>query len=510
MLKILYLTQILFISETSITMLAHVLFRNTMSNGVFKFANLFISIITFIILYKLLPRDTYGELIILQSIIMLFGAFDFGTGTALEKYIPNYISNNSETDYASNLFIVFFIRILLGLAIFIFFSFLGPIVLTDLVKLGPFDTSTWITLGIILGFFWPLQSLSPALRGHNLFHELNITSFINNFIGSIFIIIVATFSESLILLLLSRYIIMIWVFTKHINILKVNSPFNIFNFNIDLSKTRNFINFSFWLFLMRASSLIVNQFDKVVVSSFLGPASIPLYYAALRVMQIPVEINEVLKSAVIPVASEIKENKNDREFLNFLSSGIKQLNAIFAFLIFAVVLFSYEILFSIGGHDLVKYTSLIQISCLLILPVAGRGFFANALIGSGEVIKRQAIWAIISGISFIFLLWFLITNYDIEGSIITKPINLLFTHVLWLIMIARYTQLGSYKFLVLTIKGQWPFIVSSIAFLSLSKYFIEYSLILFSFKLAFLIIMFVILWKCIIDTRIKSYLYNML
>ena len=480
-----------------------------MSNGVFKFANLIISIMTFIILYKLLPRETYGVLILLQSIISLFGAFDFGTGTALEKYIPNYIAKNSEADYSSNLLIVFFIHIFLGVIIFLFFSLLGPLILTDLVKIGPFDSSTWVSIGIILGFYWPLLSLSPALKGHNLFPELNKTSFINNLSGAIFIVITALFTESLILLLLSRYIIMIWVFTAHLKILKANSPFKNINFNIKFSKIRNFINFSFWLFLMKASSLIVNQFDKIIVSSLLGPASIPLYYAALRVIQIPIEINEVLKSAVIPIASEIKEKENDKEFVNFLSAGIKQLNAMFAFLIFAVVLFSYELLFLIGGDSLIEYNFLVQISCLLLLPVAGRGFFSNALIGSGEIIQRQAIWAIISGIFFIIFLWTLTNNHQIEGSIIAKPINLFLMHGLWLLMIANFTQLGSKEFLILTIKGQWPFIFGSTTFLLISFYFLEYSLELFLVKTLLLVIMFSVLWKFIIDIRIKNYIYKL-
>ena len=487
-------------------MKAEILFRNTMSNGFFKILNLILSIITFIILFNILPQKTYGELLLLQSILMIFGAFDLGTGTALEKYIPNYLSDNSKHLYYSNLSTLIVIHIAIGLTIFIFFFALAPIVLTEYVNIGPFDPITWLFIGMILSFFYPLQALVPALKGHSLFPELNYTLFICNLVGNVLLVFSALFTDSIVILLLSKYVVNIWLFSKHVKILQIKSPFKLSNLIINFSSSSKFIKFGLWIFINKLSSLIVHQFDKIIVSMFLGPTSIPFYYAALRIIQIPIDVNEILKSAVIPAASKIKSRNKKDSFIEFLTDGIMQLNSIFSFMVFIVILFSYELLFVIGGNELASYNFIIQISCLLLLPIAGRGFFSNALIGSGEVLKRQAAWSILSAISFLLLLIYFINNYELNGSIIAKSVNHFLMHGMWIFLIARFTELGAKKFIVITLKSQWPILLVSLLYLFFIQNLFERTLNLLAIKIILAIIMFFVLWMFFIDTRIKNYL----
>ena len=493
-------------------MKAEILFRNTMSNGFFKILNLILSILTFIILFNLLPQKTYGELLLLQTILMIFGAFDLGTGTALEKYIPNYLSDNSKHLYYSNLLTLIVIHIAIGLTIFIFFVALAPIVLTKYVNIGPFDPITWLFIGSILSFFYPLQSLVPALKGHSLFPELNYTLFTCNLVGNVLLILSALFTDSIVILIFSKYVVNIWLFAKHIKILQIKSPFKFsnkninINININFSNSSKFIKFGLWVFINKLSSLIVHQFDKIIVSMFLGPTSIPLYYAALRIIQIPIDVNEILKSAVIPAASKIKSGNKKDSFIEFLTDGIMQLNSIFSFLVFIVILFSYELLFIIGGNQLTSYNFIVQMACLLLLPVAGRGFFSNALIGSGEVLQRQAAWSILSGISFLFLLIYLINNYELNGSIIAKSANHFLMHGMWIFLIARFTELGAKNFMLITIKSQWPILFVSILYLFFIQNLFEQTSYLLATKFILATIMFSVLWIFFIDTRIKNFL----
>jgi len=479
-----------------------------MSNGIFKILNLILSIVTFIILFRILPQNVYGELLLIQTILAIFSAFDFGTGTALEKYTPNYLSNNEKGQYYSNLTILILIHIAIGISIATFFYFIAPHVLTKYVNIGPFDSNMWLYIGLILSSFYPLQSLIPALKGHNLFPDLNFTLFTSGLVGNIFMICAAFYTDNIALLLFSKYSTNIWLIIRHVNILKRKSPFG-FTFSVlDFKKTSSFIQFSSWIFAMKLSSLFVHQFDKIIISTFLGPASIPIYYAAQRVIQIPIDINEILKSAVIPTASRIKSNNIKKKFTEFLIDGISQLNAIFSFIVFIVILFAYELLFIIGGQELATYNTLIQVSCLLLLPVAGRGFFSNALVGSGEIIKRQALWSVISGISFLGILIFSVKYFQLNGTILSKPINHFIMHGLWIYMIARYTDLGGKGFIILTIKNQWLILLLSILYLLIIQYYIEYSLSFFILKVSLASIVSLLVWIYLIDNRIKKYLLN--
>jgi O-antigen/teichoic acid export membrane protein len=296
------------------------------------------------------------------------------------------------------------------------------------------------------------------------------------------------------------------MFLEHIKILQSKSPFKFTKFGFEISKAKKFLNFSFWLFIMKFSSLTVNQFDKVIVSSFLGTAYIPLYYGLVRVIQIPGEIIEVMKSAVIPISSEIKTSNSQAEFTSFIIAGVTQLNVIFALSIFIIVIFTQEILFLLGGKEFLQYISLVQYSLILLMPLAGRAFFSSALIGSGEVVKRQALWSIISSTSFIILLWYLLFNYNLQGGIISKSINQFFMYFLWVFLIAKFTSIGIKNFLLLTLKGQFPYLLLCAIFLLSIKYFtFEYKYML-PLKFLILIATTTFTWKYVIDKRIKHYL----
>jgi O-antigen/teichoic acid export membrane protein len=269
--------------------------------------------------------------------------------------------------------------------------------------------------------------------------------------------------------------------------------------------------YSGWIFIIRLSSTIVNKLDQVLVSSILGVSQLPIYVGVSHVLKIVGQINSLLKSAVLPIASEVYANTDKGLIKDISIRGTKMLNSIFAPLTVSIIIFANPILFILGGAEVAQYSRELQIGSILFMPVLCRAFLNTVVMGAGHIIRIQSLWSVTT--SFVYLLVCLIglKFFGLKGAILAHPI----THVImmypWLYLIFKNIDLQMIDFWRAVFWGQWPSLMVLIVaypltknlFVGLNTYFI---VVAFS---TFVLAIMIVSWFFTIEKNVRMEIYKM-
>ena len=455
------------LKRRSLRSLSTLLARNTASNGVFFLLQQVVSLCGYIVLIRLLPLEEYGLLMLVGVILGQFAIFDAGLSTGLEKFLPEYRAAGD------------FQRIARGIGVtIIFFLIVGTLCATFLfivaatnagwvigVDDGIQTRNVFVTAGVIALIHWPLQSLKSACRGFNLHHSLNKIQFLVQATSVCATVLAVVAQIPLYWVVIFLYLPSLGGAIAEWHLLGEHAGGERVKFDSQsLTVFQEMFGYSVWVFLIKISSELTNRFDRMLVSALLGVSALPIYYGVMRVMKFPVQINSVLKRAVLPVASEVNKTHNAASFSELGYRGLRIFNAVYAQATFFVIIFAYPITSALGGSRLAEYAWAVQLGGVLLLPVAGRAFYNEMLIGSGEFIRQQALWSVVMAVVYMVILMVGIRYVEIAGALVAHPIAHLIMMVWWLHLIARRTNLGIGGLIKGMSSGQWPTWFGVIAF----------------------------------------------
>ena len=478
---------------------------NTSSNTVFVIFERLFLLVTYSFLIRLLDLEDYGLLIIGITLYNQLSLLDGGSATALEKYIPeNRIKKHSDISLLSTAVTVIFF--LIGILSSILFYFLAKSGLYDVfnIRQGTNAAGVFYSLSLISLIYWPGESLKSACRAHNLHHELNIINFARNLGSAVLIIIAAYLGAPVFLLIICWYIpYLIALVPTYILLGKYQKVFVKAEFNTIISTFRYIYNFSVWVFIIQLSSRVLNSLDKLFVSIIAGVEAVPIYYGLMRVIKIPIDVNSIMKSALVPVASEVAATYDKKRFNELIMQGAKSFNAVYGIVSLFTVIFADEILRILGGSELSKFDNIVMLGIALLLIPATRSFLNTVLIGSGEVIRQQAFFSMLTLIIYLPIFIAGLYYYNIEGGILSYALTHIILMVPWLYLVLDKAGLTISEYTRMIIQATWP-----------ASYYGMQNILLIAFmKLFTLLTVTVATWSFCVDSSIKkkiiSFLYAM-
>ncbi|MCK5510472.1 oligosaccharide flippase family protein [Candidatus Parcubacteria bacterium] len=342
---------------------------------------------------NLLPQETYGQYKYILSISSLFGITAL---TGMDISLARSIING----YEGSLKKVIKIKMkwsLLGLA-------------AGLIVSAYYFINENNTLGISFLFaalFSPLINsivYSPFLEGRKLFKTLSQYSVISQITVAIFILAVLLIYPNIILIvfayffanLLIKFILLIRTYKKY---------------HPNDKEDPKTISFGKHLSFMSVLGLIADQFDKILMWHFLGPAQLAIYsFATIPITQ----IQSFLKSISIMAFPKISGQDVNITKKTLPIKILKFMVILIAIIIIYILLstYFYKIFFS-GYTDSVKYSWLFSLT-LLLFPLR---LLAHPLVAK---VKQKSLYIInIFGPALkIILLACLLPIYGIWGAII--------------------------------------------------------------------------------------------
>jgi O-antigen/teichoic acid export membrane protein len=431
--------------------------RNTGSNAVFFAFQQLLGLVSFAILIRLLPLEEFGVILLSGVILGQHVLIDGGFSTGIQKFIPQYRLNGEKDNIARAVSLHFMLLFLVALAGFCVLAAVAG--LSDFSWLGLGDIreadNVVFTIGCLMVVYWPVQVLISAGRGFNLHHPLNVIQSRVLLASTGITLALAWMEWSLSAILVGRYLPHLAGAIACWRLLKRHQPRIVMVDRTSIRVFKQISGFSGYVFLINFSSQLANNLDRLWVSLMLGVGAVPIYEGLVRVMKIPLQVNGILKSAIIPVASEVYSAHAPEKFADMGINGLRIFNIVYGFTTLLVFGFAGMILWLLGESTLVSHLEVLQLGMVLLLPVAGRGFFNQMLLGAGFLVRLQAGFSIVTALLYALFVVVGAKTAGITGAVLALPLVHLVMGYPWLHWIARETAVGIGGVLKATARGQW-------------------------------------------------------
>ena len=414
-------------------------FIDTFSNAFYAGSRFVFNIVIFSLLIGIFPLKDYGIYIFFATLMTQFEFIQSGFSTSLERYIPLY---QDKKDISNLISVVAFVYLGFG---FLFSLLLFALNYFNIFKfLGGSDLSKFVYLLVcFVPLIWFFKTFSFALRAFKDFRSENLVncSFLFIEAGLIYYAITHDFKLEEILfinlfILLFRYIIhFLLVIIKHsFNFSLINKKLLV----IEFIKVRAY---SFWNFISALSGSIVNISDKLLVSLFLGAASLPIYYGINQFIKFNTLLSSVLNSSIMPHFTKRISKSTREEFNELALKGTEYTSFVLMTISAIFILFSSYIFTLVSKDYLLNYILIFNIGMLLYILIGSRAFITKLYkcrIDSNKLIsKLSLITSILYPITFITLS----SLYGLNGAILSPILSHLLIFPVWLYLVFKQTHL---------------------------------------------------------------------
>lgn len=441
--------------------------RNTASNGVFFAVGRGLELVTFAALVRILPLEDYGLLLLASALIGQFAILDGGLSLAVQKFIPQFKAEGRSDDIGRVITatLVFFA----GIGLIACVILLGALAL-DLTRFfGAHNTDNatriFVAAALLALFEWPIRVLDNCCKGFNLFHELNVVVFIQHFAASLITVGSALAGAGIVWIFVLRWVPRVggamgmWLLIQKAH----SGPLIVFDRRLP-NVFRTMFHYSKWILINQISGTVVNQFDRIIVAIALGVNKVPIYYGLNRIFKSVLQINAVMKSAVVPVASEMHAAHPRETFDELARRGTRTYNALFAPSVALIVIFAAPLLLLMGGAKFVPYTRCLQAALVLLLFSASRGFINSMLLGAGSVVRNQSLMGVLTSSVFLVAMYVGLRFLGVCGGLLAHPVTHFILMPLWMYSVLVKSRSSVSGFLRAVVQGQGVALAAITAF----------------------------------------------
>ena len=471
---------------------------DTASNSIYFGLKFVFNLVVFSILISSYSLTEYGEYIFFSTLIFQFEFIQSGFSTSLLRYLPLY---SNDIEKKSNLvFCVTLVYLLLGILISTLLYALNYFKVFDSFEI--LNSDQYIPILILFTpFIFFFKTFSISLRASKDFRSDNLVNLIFLIIDFI-IILFSTLNN------LSITTIFLLIFTSnlvrhvtHFITYKYRHGF-IFDFKIkDLNFEFNEIKrFSFWNFIISLSGTIINQFDKILVSIFLGVSMLPIYYGVNQFIKLYISVNGVFNSAIIPYFSEKINNVDNIIFRKIAIKGTDLTSFLGIIVAFFFMINSEYIFRIISKEYLIEYSNIFNICIIIYIFLSSRSFIYRLHITRDSQLKFFGIFGLISCLLYPLMFFILSDRFGIIGAIFSAPLTHLILSPFWFYKLLYSVQLSIIEFLKVVFNN---IILLSLVFsplLLLEFYFIDQK----SLTVVILEAIFIIIGVYLIDINRKE------
>lgn len=491
--------------------------RNTASNFFFFFVANGLNLVGYAALIRLLTENEYGLLLFAGAVLGQFTFLEGGLGTALERFIPAYNAQGK------------FEKINLALtATVLFFASMGVLIGCFIGLAIEFDGLRWFEVAdedkarqilwlaaIFAPFIWGFNAFTGALKGFNRYHEINLVNAVFQILLFVSQVTLAWIGVDVLYLFLVAQLLAFGQRFAFFQMLSKDFTPKLTGHSVGQIKNifREIFGYSIWVFLAQLSSMVINQFDKIVVSGLLGVAQLPIYVGVTKIMKLLVMVSGKVKSALIPIIAAKEGKLSDADFNAIAVRGLKAMNTIVTPIVGAMVVFSTEILTIIGKVQLAEYALAFQLGTLIYVLVNARAFLHTMHIALGRKIRFIGLFGLATAACYVILAYVFIKTSGVVGAIIAAPLCHLLFYPIWMFVMLRDTHLSLWRYLKAILGGQWPTLIICLTFIVVHLLFPPVindnfwdNIMELAIKLSIYAIgCAVLIWNFTLDIQIKSY-----
>lgn len=396
--------------------------HQTIKNSVYTFAAMalpviFSIVVTPIVMHKL-GVGNYGIYVVLNVIIGFLSLLDMGLIPALIKSIATHFENNSLDKLHRVINSALYIYLILSLAVSAGLFLLNDYIFTIFkVNLGAREQLSILILAGALFFVGGVRTVLGSILNGLQRYDLGSKILMWNVLFVNLAMLASVYSGgSYVALIIIQLLSTLYIILGYYYYSKKLLPEWRLRFIFDKKLVLPEIKFGGFAFVNQVLSNLLMQLDKLLLSSFMGPAVVPYYSLPGTVAQKIQDVSSSLTGALFPLSSQLSATNQAARLQSIYRRTISLMAVIAAALIFVIILSSSQILhFWLGGDFAEKSTTV-----LIILAVTYffLGIFVpinNFLMGKGnvkELVVINFIMAVVDVASFLYL----VPRYGLQGA----------------------------------------------------------------------------------------------
>jgi len=420
-------------------------FIDTFSNAVYAGSKFVFNIVVFSFLISSFPLKEYGVYIFFATLMTQFEFIQSGFSSSLERYIPLY---KAKKEFSNLIFLVAIVYLTFG---FLFSLLLFALNYFNIFKfLGGSDLSKFVYLLVcFVPLIWFFKTFSFALRAFKDFRSENLVNCFFLLIEGGLIYYAITHDFKLEEILFINLFILLFRYIIHFLLVIIRHSFNFSLINkkslvIEFIKVRAY---SFWNFISALSGSIVNVSDKLLVSLFLGAASLPIYYGINQFIKFNTSLSSVLNSSIIPHFTKRISRSTREEFNELALKGTEYTSYVIMTISATFILFSSYIFTLVSKDYLLNYTLIFNIAMVLYILIGSRAFvakFYKCRIDGNKLISKLSLLT-----SFLYPVIFIVTStqYGLNGAILSPALSHLLISPIWIYLVFKQTDLSIHNYL---------------------------------------------------------------
>ena len=430
------------------------------------------------------------------SIVGFISFFDFGMTSSIQRYTAYYYSKGSTNKLNKLINTTLIGFVFVGLILSICIYTLSDIIVNNFLSVDTTDKEQLIFAISIFSvsyiYQFPLLVLQSILEGFLKFGIVKTTLVISEIIKFLITLYLVTNGYSF------EHVIILYTIIPIIPVIIyyywIYNYFEKYMYNVfSLAIIKEIWAFSRYQFIGKASSLVYNQSDRIIIASILGPSVITSFDVLNK---FPAMINRffgLAVSAIIPISSSINQKKESTIPKELFHRGFRFYFAFICPVICACYMYSDLLLVYWVGDEFSNLTWLLRLLLIWCL-LTTFAFGGNILMGLNKGMKQltafrisQAVFKILSLIALVGIyklaavpLSFLISTLPIGYLLYTfyKYLNfnikLLTKDVFGILFIAITVQfIGHFLFLIISINNLLELIIG-LGFLSIVQWIFIY------------------------------------
>jgi O-antigen/teichoic acid export membrane protein len=404
---------------------------NIISNFIAQIINSVIGLIVIPIYIHYLGTESFGLIGVFATIQGLLTILDLGITPTLSREMALYTSGTSSETHIKNLFktleiFVFFIIIIIIFVTFISSNYLSKHFVTSQTLSFNQITSALKIMGFVAGLKFYESLYKSALIGLEkqfLYNIVFVSFLLIRTFGAIFIL--AFFSNNLYdffiwqaVVSIVNIIILKWLTVNSFNNQKVKGQY-------DFNTIKSIWKFAAGMATSTILSLILTQFDKLVLIKFLSLTEFSYYYVASTIGGALLMLINPITQAYHPKLTKFYASNNEQKLVEIFHEGAQLINLFFGTACIIVIFFSKEILFVWTKNIIIAQNSYSILSILVI------GYLLNGLGWMNYHLQQSVGWTsliiktnLIAILFYIPSVYFFVPKYGaIAAAIIWMSLN---------------------------------------------------------------------------------------
>lgn len=420
-------------------------------------------IVVFAINFVLFPfivshigKEIYGAYLLVMTFTGYLGVFDFGVGTALIKYVAEFIGKKDHEQAKkiinASFTFYFIIGLISSIILFLLSFYFDYIFKVDIAHKMVMQRLFLVAASASL-FIWIGRTFDSVIQGFQRYDVLtigNMCASVGTAISAYFI-----FSNGLGMgwfLAVSYFFIILkyvsfYIISQH-RFIKVKIVFPYFNKEI----FKKIFSFSIFLFLSNIAGLLIFNFDNFVIGAFVSISAVTVYGAGYVFQNGFRMINSLIGSPLFPAGADMEGKNELQQQKELFFKGTKYMTLFFVPMIIITIVFSKIFIKNWVGDSFME--SVLPAQVLMFFWI-----FNNTVeVGSGllvakgyvkERFKFDALNAILNvGLSLILVRYFGILGVALGTTI--PMVLVYFPLILYLIL--KVLQISFFDFFNFAIK----------------------------------------------------------